>query len=259
MQSLKLILLSCVTFSTVGAITSDPVSVNSRPATVTASAQDEIPEIWITQDSDGRLVYSYWILKPDGSFNSVPVRDIRFIERIGMPSPPIDPVDPVDPPSDFRLKELEAEVKSFVSTVPEDGAAQAVGVILSKMSDGLRSGKVSTGGIFESLSAVYAVLFQNTDPKWKQFTAITKNAFNRLRSFEGQNPTAVQYAETIEAMIRGLGDQQEIRLLAESVVARSDQANLEAAMIAISPAIDWQLWLPIILQILKLFFPSLGF
>jgi len=217
----------------------------------------ERDEIWITRADDGTIVFQRQEFGPDGLMFGVPVTDITFHVQTTIAGPD-DPTDPPPTPGNARLRKLEQDVRDIAAAANDPGTANAIGVVFAKVANGVRVGTVSGGTLQSSLTQALDLMLSGR-PAWNGLKPIAVSALDNLRSEVGANPTGAQYADTIDAFVRGLGDAGAIRDMAATITPGVDESTLLMAMHATAPAIDWALWLPIILAILKLIFPGLGF
>ena len=220
-----------------------------------ATAQDRI---FVTEDANGLLVFQRLSTNSDGLLVGVqvPGSEITFIDMTGRG--PDDPTDPPPTPGNARLRKLEQDVRDIASAANDPGTANAIGVVFAKVANGVRVGTVSGGTLQSSLTQALDLMLSGR-PAWNGLKPIAVSALDNLRSEVGANPSPEAYALTIDAFVRGLGDAGAIRDMAATITPGVDESTLLMAMQATAPAIDWALWLPIILAILKLIFPGLGF
>ena len=223
----------------------------------TAPAQDK-PVILVTTDSSGGSHFSYLEVDPASGIPATrKVDDLTFLVLGKTPEVP-GPTDPPVPPGNARLRKLEADVRHVAVTASDPGTANAIGVVFAKVAQGVRVGTVSGATLQSSLTQALDLRLSGR-PAWGGLKPIAVSALDNLRSEVGANPSPEAYALTIDAFVRGLGDAGAIRDMAATITPGVDESTLLMAMQATAPAIDWALWLPIILAILKLIFPGLGF
>ena len=221
-----------------------------------ATAQDRI---FVTEDANGLLVFQRLSTNSDGLLVGVqvPGSEITFIDMTGRG--PDDPTDPPPTPGNARLRKLEAEVRQLVTGLVDPDTANGLGVALVKISDGLRDGKVPGATLLANMSKVLdaIILFR---PAWRPLKAISVSAIDNLKSEVGQFPSDAAYADTLDAVIRGLGNESSVRAAAATIMPGVDETTLRIALEATTePALDWAFWLQLILTLLREWFPGLGF